>query len=297
MDPKRLIEGDDLGAIVLGSGRHDDPGPAARERVAAALGLAVGTAALTSGSAAGAAGAGASASIAPKAIGAAAAGTGASAGGAAGIGAGAGAGAMAAKATGSALLVKLLAGGVLTAAIAGGVVVAKHPRAAAPVPSTPVTAAATNPGGAPMNTGANRSPVVLPPATIDPASPGPESTPEVSSGVPVSTPVKPVAANASTRSGKVDVPTETPLAKELRSLDAARTALNRGDASGCLAELDRHDRTFPTGALRMESGVLRAEALLARGDTARAKRLAQDLLARDPSGPSARRLRTILDGP
>ena len=64
-----------------------------------------------------------------------------------------------------------------------------------------------------------------------------------------------------------------------------------------LLELDRHDRTFPNGPLRTEATVLRAEALLAHGETARAKRLAQDLLARDPNGPSARRLRTITEAP
>jgi hypothetical protein len=42
--------------------------------------------------------------------------------------------------------------------------------------------------------------------------------------------------------------------------------------------------------------VLRTEALLARGDSAAARRLARDLLARDPSGPHAQRLRTIAEG-
>jgi hypothetical protein len=88
----------------------------------------------------------------------------------------------------------------------------------------------------------------------------------------------------------------SPLAQELRSLDEARSALAQGDAPGALTLLDRHDRTFPTGPLRTEARMLRVEALLARGDRASARRLATDLLARDPSGPHARRLRTIADG-
>ncbi len=50
-DPKRLVEGDDLGAALLGSAREDRPAFGSRERAAAALGLAVGAAAMTSGGA------------------------------------------------------------------------------------------------------------------------------------------------------------------------------------------------------------------------------------------------------
>jgi uncharacterized protein HemY len=41
--------------------------------------------------------------------------------------------------------------------------------------------------------------------------------------------------------------------------------------------------------------VLRVEALLARGDRPAARTLAEALLARDPSGPHARRLRTLAE--
>jgi TolA-binding protein len=87
--------------------------------------------------------------------------------------------------------------------------------------------------------------------------------------------------------------TESPLARELESLDRARSALNRGDAAGALADIDRYERAFPRGSLRNEAQVLRAEALLAKGDRAGARALAKQLLTRDPSGPHAKRLRTI----
>lgn len=89
---------------------------------------------------------------------------------------------------------------------------------------------------------------------------------------------------------------ESPLTRELRSLDEARRALDQGNASGALAALDRHDRAFPAGTLQTEADILRTEALLARGDTVAARALASELLARDPSGPHARRLASIAGG-
>jgi hypothetical protein len=263
-DPKRLIHGDDLGAELLGSAHDDVPRAGSRERAAAALGLAVGAAALTSGGSAGAAG---TASIAPKAIGAAA-----------GAG-GSGAGAVAAKAAGGGILLKIVAGGAITMAVAGGAVAVKSKTSA---PVTP-----------PMTTVA---PTTQPMSTANRAIPPPEPAKTVEAvPAPAPTETSPVVS-AKTTTALRSPPAETELAKELRALDGARSALNRGDASGALAELDKHDRAFPTGPLRMEAAVMRAEALLARGDTARAKKLASHLLARDPNGPFARRLRTIADG-
>jgi hypothetical protein len=126
---------------------------------------------------------------------------------------------------------------------------------------------------------------------------------DVSAAAPPTTVARPTrsfvgrAASAQSATGEGAPSSETPLARELRALDSARSALARGDAAGALAELDRHDRAFPTGPLRTEAAVLRAEALVAHGETARAKRIAQDLLARDPNGPFARRLKTIADAP
>jgi hypothetical protein len=87
------------------------------------------------------------------------------------------------------------------------------------------------------------------------------------------------------------------LARELRLLDTARSALGRGDIAAVLATLDRYERAFPGGKLRTEGAMLRVDALLARGDVMAARALARDLLSRDPSGPHARRLRTLLENP
>jgi hypothetical protein len=130
--------------------------------------------------------------------------------------------------------------------------------------------------------------------------PPPQSAP-IEANTPPSTPV---AANRTTTTIAKQSPAPAPapqppkesaLSREMRSLDGAKALLERGDAQGTLAALDRHDREFPGGSLRMESAMLRVEALLAKGDESGAKARARDLLAKDPNGPHSKRLRTIVD--
>lgn len=274
-EPKRLSHGDDLGASLLSSARGDQPRAGSRARTAAAIGLgaALGAAAIAS---AGAAKAAAGASIAPKAIGAG------------------GAGAKVA----SALWLKLLAAGVVTMAVAGAVAV-KVERSSH---HADATVAERIP--APVNA-APQTPTPVAPVIALADAPLPQPAPETQVATPTVSPITtPTAAPAAepTKSppratqAAASSPPESALAQELRSLDEARSALARADASGALTLLDRHDRAFPTGPLRTEAKMLRVEALLARGDRAAAKKLATELLARDPSGPHARRLRTIADG-
>jgi outer membrane protein assembly factor BamD (BamD/ComL family) len=78
-------------------------------------------------------------------------------------------------------------------------------------------------------------------------------------------------------------------------LDEARTALAHGDASGALAFLGRHDREYPRGFLGSEAEVLRIQALFAQGQKEQARRRAEALLAREPNGPQAKRVRSLLD--
>ena len=137
-------------------------------------------------------------------------------------------------------------------------------------------------------------PAVVPP--IPSAATGAELAMAPASASPTATAELPSrgAASATARSM---APGESVLARELRSLDDARSALSRGDAAAALSALDRHDRAFPAGALREEADVLRVDALVAHGDRAAARRLAEDILRRDPAGPHTRRLQTIADGP
>jgi hypothetical protein len=257
-DPKRLAEGGDLGASLLASARDDAPSGRARIRAAAALGLAAGAAVMTTSTvgAAGTAGAGASA--------------------------GAGAGAVGAKAAAGGLWVKLVAAGVVASAVTGGAVVATRHNPTSSMPPAPVvtTQATSTATAAP-------TPKVTKAATPAPTAEDDSPTPaETVAPAPI---VPPRPAHASTPTPSA----ESPLARELDALDRARSALNQGDPNAALVALDKYDRTFPKGSLRMSAQVLRAEALLARGDKAAAQTLAKQLLARDPAGPEAKRLRTI----
>ncbi len=81
---------------------------------------------------------------------------------------------------------------------------------------------------------------------------------------------------------------------ELALVESARTALAKGDAAGCLARLDEYDRRVQKGTFEREVAVMRIEALIARGDTARARSLGEAFLAQSPNSPYANRIRTLL---
>jgi hypothetical protein len=88
------------------------------------------------------------------------------------------------------------------------------------------------------------------------------------------------------------------LAHEVELVEAARAALARGDAAGALRSLDAHDRELPAGALMPESRVLRIEALVRAGgdgNRERANTLGDAFLSANPTGPQARRVRSVLD--
>jgi outer membrane protein assembly factor BamD (BamD/ComL family) len=78
------------------------------------------------------------------------------------------------------------------------------------------------------------------------------------------------------------------------AVDAAGRALRAGDAAGALTALDRYEHDYPRGTLRPEATVLRIEALVARGDRARALILARRFLASHPTSAHRTRVRSLL---
>ncbi len=84
------------------------------------------------------------------------------------------------------------------------------------------------------------------------------------------------------------------LALELEAIDAARRALARGDHASAIRLLDRYAARFPKPRLGAEATVLRIETLAARGDKKAAARLGKAFLTRDPNGPYARRVRSLI---
>jgi hypothetical protein len=99
----------------------------------------------------------------------------------------------------------------------------------------------------------------------------------------------------SARGPSVDSAEPDSLPLELEALDRARSALAAGDASRALGLLDEYSTRFPKARLRAESSVLRVEALVASGQKGAAIRLGKQLLAREPNGPYARRVRSLLE--
>lgn len=280
-EPTRLRERGGPGALLLGAAADDGPSATSFERTARRLGVAGAVLGATSTVATTAAGGtAAKGAMAGGAIAGAAAATGTAAGTGLGAGVAAGSASVLAAKVGFAL--------VLSAALVGGVTIATRPSAKLESPKTaPATIAAsaapTTPNAAipaPSGARAPENTPTAPPLEVAvspaPSLPSADDTP----------PKKPTAG--------VKPVSPDPLHDEVRCLDEARAKLARGDASGALVSLDKHDREFPRGLLGAEADMLRVEALVkaGRGDEARAR--GERLLAREPNGPHAKRLRTLL---
>lgn len=82
--------------------------------------------------------------------------------------------------------------------------------------------------------------------------------------------------------------------EELALVESARAALERGDANECLRALDRHDTRFHDGVFGDEVLVMRIEALIAKRDTVRARKLAASFLATRPDSTYASHVRSLL---
>jgi hypothetical protein len=188
-----------------------------------------------------------------------------------GVGTAVGLGAGAAKATGLFLVAKWLGVAALGAGIAAGGVYATHRR----IPPVAVTPPA-----------AGSSPSVPTAAAEPPSAPVVEA--------PTAAPSSPPAVRSARR--EPSAPAAQPdIALEIASIDVARKALRAGNSSGAIAELDRYEATFGrAGSLAPEATVLRIEALLARGDKARATALATAFVAAHPKSPLAARVRTLI---
>lgn len=128
----------------------------------------------------------------------------------------------------------------------------------------------------------------LPRAPID-AKPKPEAPP----------PVEVVTPDALAPSKEAPAPravnkVSDALSLELSAIESARAALARRDYARALSLLDEHRRRFRKANLMAEATVLRIEALAASGEKSAAARLGKAFLARDPNGPYARRVRSLI---
>jgi hypothetical protein len=135
-----------------------------------------------------------------------------------------------------------------------------------------------------------------------PSTPRPAAPPKVtaaSSAAPTSIPNQ-LAAKGTSAPATVN-PTPPRAAKTAPRVEVPRAApptTAEPEAAGSLlaevAALARHAAEFPKPALRPEATLLRIQALMQRGDTAAARELADRILARQPKGPYAERVRSLI---
>jgi hypothetical protein len=90
-------------------------------------------------------------------------------------------------------------------------------------------------------------------------------------------------------------PAEDPLRAELRLIEAAREALERGDYDATLARIGEHRRRFPDGELVLEARSIRALALCGAGRWMQGRGEARSLLQESTSSPYRDRLREACD--
>jgi len=184
----------------------------------------------------------------------------------------------------------LLVGALLVGREPAPASAAPAPASAAPAPASPAPASAAPAPASP-------APAPASPALRDGAlvAVTPASLPDVAPAAASAIPGRAGAGGqASTAPGDRASAEGRTIALEVALLDAVRSRLGAGDASGALRSLDTYDTEIPTGALRPEATVLRIRALLLQGDRGAAEAAAADLLRRRPDSVHAKRVRALL---
>lgn len=154
------------------------------------------------------------------------------------------------------------------------------------------------------------APRVEPPAPRPDPEPKLDPAPELPSPAPAqerpagtsrrgSDVMDPIAPERSVASFPVPAPTgatnvDAGASLESRRVAEARSTLRNGNSRAALATLIELRRDFPNGVLVQEREALIIEALLAAGDSAKARELATRFLARYPGSPHAAAARRAL---
>jgi len=96
-----------------------------------------------------------------------------------------------------------------------------------------------------------------------PAAPIPAAVPPSLAVAPAAAPAAPAAVEPA-----AEEPSSGELREEIRLLDEARSALQRGSGAAALEQLDRYRQRFPSGVLRREASLLRQQAVAGRSSGA-----------------------------
>jgi hypothetical protein len=148
----------------------------------------------------------------------------------------------------------------------------------------PVVAALAKPSPAPMKPARTAAPVPLAPLEARSLPVAAEAREDA------------VAPARSTRFESKSAQPSAVLTAELGALDAARSALAKGEARRALVLLDSYAKSYPRGRLMLEAEVLRIDALARSGETQAAKQRAATFLRRHPNSVLSARVRSYLDG-
>jgi len=181
----------------------------------------------------------------------------------------------AAGAAGAAGLTTKLVGLALLASVGAGVAL--------------LQAGAGKPAVAPATT----APVVATSAATVVAAPPPSATPSATPSEPVDAPSE-AEPRVAAKAAKPAPASSSSLSRELQVLKQAHDALARDNPNGALSALDDYHARFPQGALGAEETVIRVQALLARGDRARAAAVAHQFSAAHPESLYARRVERLV---
>jgi len=137
-----------------------------------------------------------------------------------------------------------------------------------------------------------RPPAAAPPAATSTVSAS--AAPSAAPPEPAAGPLEP-SAKVVTRPRPALAPEpSSSLSRELQVLRHAHDALARGNPNGALSALDDYHAHFPQGALGAEETVIRVQALLARGDRARATAIAHQFSTAHPDSLYAQRVEALV---
>jgi hypothetical protein len=138
--------------------------------------------------------------------------------------------------------------------------------------------------------------IVPPPTTTTTTTTTPEAVITPDALPNAAAPPRTVAKAAAGPSAPSPAPTASAsIAREIELLDDVRAKLGAGTPSEASRALDAYDREFPQGTLRPEATVLRIRTLLLTGERARAEKLGSELIAKNPNGVHAKRVRALLE--
>jgi len=122
----------------------------------------------------------------------------------------------------------------------------------------------------------------------------PKRRPDTSARSAQPVPATPASSSPDGPEASEPLPSVPSVKRETELIGTAQRALQRGDGQSALDALERYRAEFPHGALGPEARLLGIAALLRTGQRDRARTVAADVIAREPTGQEAAAARALL---